>query len=133
MVLVSPGDIDKLYFEDSFEPSIPIFFSVRKNITHDGVLMTVHPVPDRVVTITSVFWTPQEPMEIDGSDDATDFVVPWEPVFAYAYMMALNERGEEMGEAGHLAERRYLAALGAAIEQEISYLGMGDVYEFRRD
>ena len=131
--LFSGEDIDRALYEDPTHQSTPTMFAVRRNATQDGFDITFYPIPDKVYTVKTKIWIPQEHMEIDGSDDATDILVPWEPVFAYALMVALNERGEEIGEPGNLAERRYLNALGAAIELEIAYLGMANVYEFRRD
>ena len=132
-LLVAGTDIDKATYEGPDHSATPTMFSVRRNATQDGLEIKLYPIPDKVYTVKTKIWIPQEHMEIDGSDDATDILVPWEPVFAYAFMTALNERGEEMGEPGNLAERRFINALGAAIELEISYLGAANVYEFWRD
>lgn len=57
------------------------------------------------------FIVPQEELANNG-DTCT---VPWRPVRDLALMYALDERGEEIGEPGSRAERRYLDSLAAAI------------------
>lgn len=47
--------------------------------------------------------------------------------------LALNERGEEMGEPGHIAERRYLSSMTDAIDADIQRSGRTNRLEFYRD
>ncbi len=51
-------------------------------------------------------------------EDGDGMIVPWRPVVALATMYALNERGEEIGEPGNIAEQRYRNTLSAAISFE---------------
>lgn len=131
--LVSNMKMEDMYRTGVAENSEPQYFSLFKNTSNNGWTMRLYPVPDAVYTVTSRFWTPQEDLALDGTDDDTGILCPNEPVRAYALMMAANERGEEMGEPGNLLERRFYSALSEAIETEIGYDGVGNVHEFRRD
>jgi hypothetical protein len=60
------------------------------------------------------FKVPQDELDEDGDG----MLVPWRPVIALATMYALNERGEEIGEPGNIAEQKYRQTLSAAISLE---------------
>lgn len=60
------------------------------------------------------FKVPQD--ELSGDSDG--MLAPWRPVVALATMYALNERGEEIGEPGNIAEQKYKNALSYAISME---------------
>jgi hypothetical protein len=73
-------------------------------------------------------------LEIDvDTDSARDLVAPYAPIVAGATYYALNERGEEMGEPGNVAERRYIAALGTAIETDTILATRTNTHEMYRD
>jgi len=95
--------------------------------------MQVYPIPAaaRVVELTLI--TQPTTLESDGTDDATILKVPSRPVYLLALMYALNERGEEIGEPGNIAERRYIDSLGAAIEKDISAAQRANRYDWKRD
>lgn len=80
-----------------------------------------------------MFWTPQDDLAIDGTDDSTNVIVHNPSVEAYVHMIAANERGEEIGEPGNLLERRYINTLAAAIETASSSDTRANRYESRRD
>jgi hypothetical protein len=80
-----------------------------------------------------IFWTPAPQLAVDGTTDATEVLLPDRPIFLLALMTALNERGEEIGEPGNLAERKFVNALSAAIERDIQAAGKAERYEWRRD
>jgi len=87
----------------------------------ENMTMRLYPIPDDVYTVTSKWYVPQYDLEVDGTDDNTEIKIPERPVYLGALVLALNERGEELGEPGGIAERRYNNALGDAIlrdEQE---------------
>lgn len=67
--------------------------------------------PTTVRNYTFYFIIPQEELSANGDTCS----VPWRPVRDLALMYALDERGEEIGEPGGRAERRYLETLAAAI------------------
>ena len=47
--------------------------------------------------------------------------------------LAFNERGEEMGEPGNMAERRYATSLVDAIDADVQRTGRTNRLEFYRD
>lgn len=72
--------------------------------------------------------------EINVETDANrELYAPSAPVLAGAIYYALNERGEEMGEPGGVAERRYLSALGTAIETDTIRATRTNTHEMYRD
>lgn len=78
-------------------------------------------------------WTKPDLWLSDGTTDNTEIAIPERPVYLYALMMALNERGEELGEPGNIAERNFLAALGVAVEKDLAVAQRGDRFDWRRD
>lgn len=88
----------------------PTVFGLSRQ-TGDGFTVNFDFIPPTGRQYRLYHFTPQEPLE----DDADSIVVPWRPVVLLATMYALNERGEELGEPGNLAERKYINALGNAI------------------
>lgn len=64
------------------------------------------------------FYTPQGELALDSTDDATEILLPGRMLTNGVLYYALNERGEEMGEPGNVAERRWLSSLAAAIEDD---------------
>jgi hypothetical protein len=64
------------------------------------------------------FYTPQPDLALDSTDDDVEIDIPSRPIILGALFYALNERGEEIGEPGGIAEMRYTRALGAAIESD---------------
>ena len=105
----------------------PCAFALKQADDGDGYYIYIWPTPDASRRLRITFWTPQAELSIDGTDDATDIVVPNPPVEAYAHMTAANERGEEIGEPGNLLERRWQRRLGG--ESAISADQRADRYE----
>jgi len=70
--------------------------------------------------------------EVDGTEDDRKLEIPFRPVQELAMMYLLNERGEEMGEPGNLAERRYGRALAAAKEKDIKSREHSDGFDWSR-
>lgn len=86
--------------------------------TTDGMRVAIWPAPDNdLIEYRFDMHVPQGPFELDGTDDNTEVTVPWRPLYLGGLFLALNERGEEMGEPGNIAERRYRDALLDAIDQ----------------
>lgn len=62
---------------------------------------------------------PQEDLSVTSEDDvATTIYLPTRPIIMGALYYAYNERGEEMGEPGGIAEQRYQRSLASAIEND---------------
>jgi hypothetical protein len=71
------------------------------------------------------WYIPQAKLAIDGTDDATGITLPARPLELFAIYLALNERGEEMGQPGGLAMTAATNALGGAIERDPQFLNRG--------
>lgn len=80
----------------------------------DGFQVNLLETPLSIRNYKFYFIVPQE--ELTNSSDICS--VPWRPVRDLALMYALDERGEEIGEPGGRAERRYLSTLAASISQD---------------
>lgn len=65
-------------------------------------------------TYNTYFYVPQA----DLSDNSDNMTVPWRPVVHLALLYALDERGEEIGEPGSKAWRRYDDSLASAISMD---------------
>ena len=108
-------------------------FSLPLATTGDGYLLRLWPTPDATRFLRITFWTPQAELAIDGTDDATEIVVPNAIVEAYVHMTAANERGEEIGEPGNLLELRFQRVLAGALEAAMNADGWANRYESVRD
>jgi len=95
--------------------------------------MELYPEPAATRVVELDFWTKTDALEVDGTTDTTNLLIPDRPVFHHALMTAYNERGEEIGEPGNLADRRYAAALAVAIDKDILTYELMDRSEWRRD
>ena len=95
--------------------------------------LEVYPFPQNSRILTMEFWTRPDRLTITGTTDTTQIAIPDRPVMQLALMYAINERGEEMGEPGNLAEKRYISALSTAIDKDIGAYSRGDRYEWSRD
>jgi len=67
-------------------------------------------------TWKTYWYVPQAEFAVAGTDGATELKLPERPVFLRALYYALNERGEEMGEPGGVADERADRAAAAAME-----------------
>jgi len=113
--------------------ALPSCFSLIHTSTGDGQMLRLWPTPSESKHIRIVFNTPQAELAIDGTDDATEILVPNQVVEAYAHMSLANERGEEIGEPGNMLERRWQRLLGGAIEAAMTADGWADRYVSYRD
>lgn len=111
----------------------PTYLSLRINDAGTGWQATMYNTPETDGTVTMKWWIPQEEFALDGTDNNTDIIVRPDLVFAYALRAALNERGEEMGEPGNMADQRFLAFLSAAAETDLMNRSRADRYEFYLD
>ena len=95
--------------------------------------MEVYPEPLQPHVVELVFCTKPADLENDGTTDTIELLIPYRPVYHHALMTAYNERGEEIGEPGNLAERRYITSIGAAIEKDIGAYQYANRNDWRRD
>lgn len=108
----------------------PSQFSLLPSAT--GIDLYLDTVPDTTYYMYLRFHDPEQEVDVDN-DVARELVAPSAPVIAGAVYYALNERGEEMGEPGGVAERRYISALGTAIETDTIRATRTNTHEMYRD
>ena len=70
-------------------------------------------------TVTSFWYVPQEELAIDGSDDATEILLPKQPIELRATAYAVIERGEELAQPAGPQWQASVASIGAAIEMDM--------------
>lgn len=76
--------------------------------------------PSNTARTWRTYWyIPQTELAIDGTDDSTEIVLPQRPLYLMALMLAMNERGEEMGEPGQMIQKQAQDALAAAMELDM--------------
>lgn len=112
------------------ESSSPLWFSLEYTAT--GPKVRVYPTPAEAGYIRMKMWVPETEFDAD-TDAATEIRLPERPLFLGALYLALNERGEEMGEPGNVAERRYEKAKARAIATDSKQRGVTNEYEAWRD
>lgn len=135
MMYVSPEQLRAMKAMDRDETNVdPTHFTVYQENTSGTtrLYLEVYPIPAEASVMEVIVWTKPDRLTSTGSTDATNILSPVRPVYQLALMYALNERGEEMGEPGNVAERRYVNALGAAIEKDIGPAQRGGRYDWRR-
>lgn len=127
-----PEDLDSLYYEYTTQRALyPSAVSFRASPDRAGLEALLYPVPSVARHLRVRMWTPED--EIDTTTDATrTLLVPWKPIYLGALYLALNERGEEVGEPGGLAERRYAKAAAEAKEADQVRKNNGGLYVAER-
>ena len=114
---------------------IPRAFALKSNATGDGFEIEII---DPVVTGATArswrtYWyVPQDDLALDGTDDSTSLLLPARPIEQRAVFYALNERGEEMGEPGGVAETRAKAATAAALENDMQVQKKSEEIDIKR-
>lgn len=97
----------------------PYYFAVKTD--SDGRGRTIEHLwaldsGDSARTIRAYWYIPQADLALDGTDDSTEIKLPARPIELRALFYALNERGEEMGTFGGVADKRAMDAIAAAVE-----------------
>lgn len=109
------GDI---YLAPARTVSTPYVFSYDWIMGRPRYTLINPPYPGRI--ITTRFIIPQ-PAFIPGTDENTALLVPWRPVISLATAMAMQERGEELGQSADLYMARYNSELTRAQELDRGY------------
>ena len=122
-----------LYKSDTSQEAVqPTVFALRQD--GDGFKLALWPAPDASTGIFELrFHTPETVLSSESSTTATTVLAPERPLVLGALYLALNERGEELGEPGNVAEQRYYKALAAAKEADQMNSGRTNKFEFYRD
>lgn len=87
----------------------PCDFSVSYNGSNWVITFEGYPASGR--TYRAFFYQPQDELE----DDNDNLSVPWRPVYHLALLFSLDERGEEIGEPGSKAWKRFDTSLADSI------------------
>ena len=116
------------------EGSVPTHFAIRPQ-SDEEVVFLFWPAPKVQFTFQIVFYSRPPRLQVSDvvTDDSTTFQIPFRPVQELAMMYALNERGEEMGESGNLAQGRYIQALSTAKEIDLKAGEHANNYDWGRD
>lgn len=112
--------IERVRAENDLNRSKPdtVFFSTNPSVTtgNSNLRINLYPIPDAAYTIQTYVVNPQNDLTTDGQV----ILVPSFPVLQLAYLYALYERGEEIGEVLTLTSEKADSALSDAIAQDSS-------------
>ena len=97
--------------KDSTPEQRPEWFGVKGSANGDGWNVKLYRTPDGVYDIETRWNIPQELLETDGSDEGTNIRYPERCLYLGTLYLAMNERGEEIGEPGHIVRQRYYDSL----------------------
>lgn len=92
--------------------SQPLFFGLDK--VGRSIVVTLFETPIQVRNWRMEWCLPQE----DLANDSDTMLVPWYPVTAIALDIAMNERGEEVGEPGETVMMRAQTHIDNAVSQD---------------
>ena len=101
--------------------TIPRIFAIKADSDGRGwTIQTVWPVATgQTARSWRTYWyVPQAALALDDTDKSTVVKLPSLPIELWAIYLALNERGEEMGEPGGLAFAQAMDALGSSLERD---------------
>jgi len=97
----------------------PHIFSIKPDADGRGYTLELREGANAARTWRTYWYAPQAELALDGTDDATEILLPERPIFLRTLYYALNERGEEMGEPGGVADARAEKAAAAAMELDM--------------
>lgn len=133
LTYIDPNTMERLFQADrDHTADDPFHFTLEKNADNDGWNLVLYPMPSAARHIRIRFNTP-EAVLVPSTDAALVINVPNRPVYLGSLYLAFNERGEEIGEPGGIAERRYLDAKASAVEQEIRVRERAGYYDWERN
>ena len=133
---LSPGEFRDMKRRDRTETNSELMYFTIYNENAGTAIrkyVEVYPTPSASRVFEAMFWTPPTDLELDGTTDSQEILLPNRPVFLYALFFALNERGEEIGEPGNIAQAKADDSLGLAIEKDINAAQRSSRYDWRRD
>lgn len=129
LIEVAGEDLEALINQDTSQSAeTPSHFALHQTEDEEGFTLTLWPKPSATRFVKLRFWTPEPFIDIaaNGTGEDTLINIPWRPVFFRAYALALNERGEELGEPGNVADNMAERSLARAIEVEMGRRSRND-------
>ena len=97
----------------------PKYFSLTPDTDGRGWTISLLYPSNTARTWRTYWYVPQTELALDGTDDGTEILLPQRPLYLLALSLAMNERGEEMGEPGQMVMKQGQAALAAAMELDM--------------
>jgi hypothetical protein len=97
----------------------PIEFAIKTDADGRGYTLELKQGSTTARTWRTYWYAPQATLEVDGTDDNTEILLPERPIYLAALMYALNERGEEMGEPAQMVASQAERAVAAAMELDM--------------
>ena len=95
----------------------PAFFAIVPDSDGRGYTLELKQGSSTARSWRTYWYAPQAELAVvTAADESTEILLPERPVFLRTLFYALNERGEEMGEPGGIAERKAESASTAAME-----------------
>jgi len=134
VIVVHKDAIEDMYQQNRDQTQAqPLYVAYYPDFEAGVTNMVVWPTPDtNDVYVRQRFHVPETTVDTSTSI-SYEFKCPLAPLRLGALYIALNERGEELGEPGGLVEKRYYAALSAAKEADVKSREDGNEYEFYRE
>jgi hypothetical protein len=108
-------------------------FLYQKTQDGTGWEVILDPTPDYDYFAFFDWYVPQEDLAVDGSDDDAVLRYNTRVLRLGALFLALNERGEEIGEPGNVADLNYNKSLTDAIYNDTLLSALANRYEFVPD
>lgn len=133
LTLVDRGVLESHYREDSGATGDPVEFAIQPSSENPGWRLSVYPTPTATRYIKLRFHNPPTLIDPDTAVASGSVIGFHRLMYLGVLYLALNERGEEMGEPGGVAERRYYNALAAEKERELNMSAKTNAAEFYRD
>lgn len=138
IIYVSPEDMRRVKANDRTDTnSDPSYFTVYPDYDSTGTTVRLYvefyPIPAATRVFEAYFWTKDTELQADGTTDSQVILVPHRPVYHLALMYVLNERGEELGEPGNVAELRYANSLATARMKDMDGGGRAHRYDWERE
>lgn len=110
-----------------------VYFTLRPQSDANVQELEIWPTPTVGGTISLRMWTPMASLAVDGTADATTIYFDTQLLQLGVLYRAYNERGEEIGEPGHLAEKRYYSRLTDLVFKDMTNRMKTNEYEFWSD
>ena len=99
----------------------PSCWDIYGNTAAGLLQMRLYTTPDGIYSINAHCVIPQT--DFAAGAEATVIKVPNEPVVLGAYLQAISERGEDVGNLSEVIRERYLLSLGNAIGKDTAHYG----------
>lgn len=126
-------DLENQYRQLTNATGEPSDIALQRSPNGSGFRLKVYPTPTATRTLRMRWHAPEALIDPDSDVDTRTLVCPWRALVLGGTFYALNERGEEMGEPGAIAERKFYAELTSEKERDIAVGQLTGQFEFYRD